>query len=412
MNSADDNTQQAGQPAPTAVKKKRQFGIWTLVTSVAVVGIAAFILGTRSESLLTWLSDSQNKDASANLDFSSVQQVYDKLRGQFDGKLDIQKLIDGAKKGMVAATGDPYTVYFTNDEAKQFLDTLDGKFSGIGAELDKKDNNLVIVSTLDDSPARKAGLLAGDLIAKVNGEVTSDWSIDKAVSQIRGEKGTTVKLTIVRKQEVKEFSIVRAEIVNPSVKYEITADNIGYLRISRFADDTTSLAKKAADEFKKKGVKGVVMDVRGNGGGYLTAAQGIASLWLKDKQIVVEERRGDKVTEQLYSEGEAPLAGIPTVVLIDGGSASASEIVAGALHDHKAAQLVGVKSFGKGSVQQIVDIDSGGELKVTIAKWFTPNGVNISKEGIQPDVKVDLTAEDITVGRDLQKDKAFELLKK
>ncbi len=413
MNFADDNPEQTGQPVQPVLKKKRQFGLGMLLGVAMTVAIAAFILGTRSQNLFVWLSDSQNKDAPSSLDFSSVQQVYDKLRDQFDGKLDTQKLIDGAKKGLVTAAGDPYTVYFTNDEAKQFLDTLDGKFSGIGAELDKKDNDLVVVATLDDSPARKAGLLAGDVISKVNGEDTSDWSIDKAVSQIRGEKGTTVKLTIVRKQQLKEFSIVRAEIINPSVRYEVTADNIGYLRISRFADtDTTKLAKQAAAEFKQKGVKGVVLDVRGNGGGYLTAAQDIASLWLKDKKVIVEERRGDKVTERLNAQGDSPLAGIPTVVLIDGGSASASEIVAGALHDHKAAQLVGTKSFGKGSVQQIIEILSGGQLKVTVAKWFTPGGVNISKEGIQPDVKVELDPADVAAGKDVQKDKAFELLKK
>jgi carboxyl-terminal processing protease len=410
---AENDTPPAEQPVQPTKKKKRQFGLATLLSVVVVVAAAAFVLGTRSQSILVWLSDSQNKDLATNLDFSSVQQVYDKLRQQFDGKLDTQKLIDGAKKGLVNAAGDPYTVYFTDDEAKQFMDTLDGKFSGIGAELDKKDNNLVIVSTIDDSPARKAGLQAGDFIAKVNGQDTSDWSIDKAVSQIRGEKGTTVKLTIVRKQTVKEFSIVRDQIINPSVRYEVTADNIGYLRISRFADtDTTKLAQQAAAEFKKKGVRGVVLDVRGNGGGYLTAAQDIASLWLGDKKIVVEERRGDQVTERLYARGDSPLAGIPTVVLIDSGSASASEIVAGALHDHKAAQLVGAKSFGKGSVQQILEILSGGQLKVTIAKWFTPGGVNISKEGIQPDVKVEPSADDIAAGKDVQKDKAFELLKK
>src|SRR5262245_10237327 len=208
------------------------FGLGTMLGAVVIVGIAAFILGTRAQDFFAWFSRNQNKDLPAQLDFSSVQQVYDKLRQQFDGQLDAQKLIDGAKKGLVEAAGDPYTVYFTDDEAKSFLDDLDGKFSGIGAELAKKDGNLVVVSTLDDSPARKAGLLAGDLIAKVNDQDASSWSIDKAVAEIRGEKGTTVKLTIVRSQQLKEYSIVRQEIINPSVRYEITSDNIGYLRIS------------------------------------------------------------------------------------------------------------------------------------------------------------------------------------
>lgn len=249
-------------------KNKHGVSMWMTIVIALLTGVVGFVVGTRSEGLLVWLSTSQNKDMATNLDFSSVQEVYDKLRDQFDGKIDANKLIDGAKKGLVEAAGDPYTVYFTDAEAKSFLDTLDGKFSGIGAELDKRDNNLVVVSTLDDSPARKAGVLAKDIIVKVNGEDTSTWSIDKAVSEIRGPKGTTVKLSVVRNQQLKEISIVRDDIINPSVKYEVTADNYGYLRISRFADtDTSTLAKKAADEFKAKGVKGIVLDLRGDGGG-------------------------------------------------------------------------------------------------------------------------------------------------
>ncbi|HEU5187766.1 MAG TPA: S41 family peptidase, partial [Candidatus Saccharimonadales bacterium] len=250
-----------------------------------------------------------------------------------------------------------------------------------------------------------------DLIVKVNDQDTTGWSIDKAVSEIRGEKGTTVKLTIVRDQEVKDFSIVRDAIVNPSVRYEITEGNIGYLRISRFSDtDTVDLARKAAQEFKQKGVKGVVLDLRGNGGGYLGAAQDVSGIWLKDK-VVVQERRGNEVVETLKSDGNAILEGVPTVVLIDEGSASASEIVAGALRDHEAAQLLGKKTFGKGSVQTIEEMPGGGQLKITIAKWYTPNGKNINKEGIQPDIQVEISKEDITAGRDLQRQRAFEIFK-
>jgi carboxyl-terminal processing protease len=215
---------------------------------------------------------------------------------------------------------------------------------------------------------------------------------------------------VVRAQQLKEFSIVRDDIVNPSVNHAITDQNIGYMRVSRFADDTGMLAKEAAAEFKAKGVKGVVLDLRGNGGGYVNAATALSSLWLKSGDVIVEEK--GKQTERLTANGNPILNGVPTVVLIDGGSASASEITAGALHDHNAAKLVGVKSFGKGSVQQIVDLTSGGQLKVTIAKWFTPNGVNISKEGIKPDVEVTVSDGDINTGRDTQKDKAVELLTK
>lgn len=393
-------------------KKHRTVGLMTSIVVAVAVGIGAFVLGTRLDGFIVWLKGGQNTQLADTLDFSSLQEVYKKMRSKYDGTLDAQALIDGAKKGLVSAAGDPYTVYFTDAEAKQFNDDLDGRFSGIGAEIGTKDNSLIIVTTLDDSPARKAGLQTDDIIARVNDEDTTGWSIDQAVSKIRGEKDTTVKLTIVRDQEVKELSIVRDNIVNPSVRHEITADNIGYLRISRFADDTEILSQKAANEFVSKGVKGVILDLRGDGGGYLTTAQQVAGLWLPNDKKIVEERIGDIVKDSLMAEGTAPLKGIPTVVLIDGGSASASEIVAGALSDHKVAQLVGTKTYGKGSVQELLDLPMGGQLKVTVAKWYTPNGKNIDKEGIEPDISIKPTDEQLAEGDDVQKAKAIDLLKK
>ena len=398
--------------AVLAGKNPRKVSLLTTVLIVIVVGVVAFIGGTRAEGVLAMLKNKQNADTPDSLDLSSVQEVYRQLRVNFDGKIDTQKLIDGAKKGLVAASGDPYTVYFTDDEAKQFNDDLAGKFSGIGAELGTKEGNLIIVTTLDDSPARKAGLQTNDIIGKVNDDETTGWSVDQAVSKIRGDKDTTVKLTIVRGQEVKEFSIVRDNIVNPSVKYEITADNIGYMRISRFAEDTDRLSQAAAREFVDKGVKGVILDLRGNGGGYLTAAQSVAGLWLDSGKEVVQERMGDVVQETLKATGTPALKGMNTVALIDGGSASASEIVAGALSDHKAAQLVGTKTYGKGSVQKLLELPMGGQLKVTIAKWYTPHGKNIDKEGIKPDTEVKPTDAQIAANDDVQKAKAIELLKK
>jgi carboxyl-terminal processing protease len=399
------------QGVPRLRKQARRVRLSTTIFISIIVALTAFVGGMRANDLIVALGNSQNKGAPGKLDFSTVQSVYDKLRQEYDGQLDAQKLIDGAKKGLVDAAGDPYTVYFTEAEAKQFLGDLEGKFTGIGAELDKRNNQLVIVSTLDDSPARKAGLLASDAIAKVNDEDTTSWSVDQAVSKIRGDKGTTVKLSIVRNNQLQDISIVRDEIVNPSVTSSVGDDNVGYMRISRFAEgDTVALATKAAEQFKEKGVKGVVLDLRGNGGGYLTAAQDISSLWLKDK-VIVQERRGTVVQDTLRSGDNPVLEGVPTVVLVDGGSASASEIVAGALHDNGAAKLVGIKTFGKGSVQNIVHMPGGGELKVTIAKWYTPAGKNINKEGISPDVNIAISDDDLKNGRDPQKDKALQLVK-
>lgn len=402
------------QPAPQAPKPVHTgTGRGTVIAIAAVVGITSFALGTRA-STLPYIEQYFRSPSSGALDLSEVQQTYDLLSSKYaGGELNKADLVEGAKKGLVAAAGDPYTVYFTSKEADEFLGDLEGTFTGIGAELSKRDDKLTIVATIDGSPAKGSGLLAGDNIVKVNDEDATSWSVDQAVAKIRGEKGTTVKLTVIRNSaDVKEFTITRDVINNPSVTSEVGQDNIGYMRISRFAqNDTAALARQFAEEYKQRSVKGVVLDLRGNGGGYLTAAQEVASLWIGSGKVVVSERKGDTVIDELKSNGSAVLEGIPTVVLIDGGSASASEIVAGALRDYDAATLIGEKSFGKGSVQDLPDAPGGGKLKVTIAKWYTPKGRNIDKEGIKPDTEVKLTPEDVSADRDPQKDKAFEQLR-
>lgn len=394
------------KPALKKSFKSRTVSLPTAILITVFVAMVSFVSGTRSEQIVAQLSGNKNP---ASLDFSSLNDVYDVLRSKYDGQLDAQTLIDGAKHGLVEATGDPYTAYFNAKEAEEFESDLEGSFQGIGAELGKRDDQLVIISTLDDSPAKKAGLMANDVITKVNDEDVTGFSVEQAVGKIRGEKGTTVKLTVFRSDGLKEFSITRDAITNPSVKSEITPDNIGILRISRFGEtDTVTLSRKAAEQFQAAGVKAVVVDLRGNGGGYLSAAREIASLWLEDK-VVVSERKNGVVIDTLRSDNNAPLKGIKTIVLVDGGSASASEIVAGALVDNNAATLVGEKTFGKGSVQVLQAVPTGGQLKITVAKWYTPSGKNINKEGIKPSVEVKLTADDINANRDPQKDKALEL---
>lgn len=375
-----------------------------------ICALVAFVVGTRSDAmqLQFWKSNPGSQSAINN---NQLEEVYQTLKQKYAGQLpNNQELSEGAARGLVAATGDPYTVFFSAAEAKQFADSLSGNFSGIGAELSIRNKVLTILSVIDGSPAKKAGLLQGDVIVKVNNQDTADWSVDKAVSNIRGEKGTNVTLTIVRDGESKDVTITRDNITDPSVKSSVV-DGIGVMRISRFSDtDTTTLARAAARDFKAKNVRGVILDLRGNGGGYVTAAQDVSSLWLGDGKTVVSERKDGKVIQELKTSGDAILEGVPTIVLIDGGSASASEIVAGALHDHKAARLVGEKSFGKGSVQEIEELSGGAQLKVTVALWYTPNGKNINKEGIAPDVEVKLTNQQLDAGEDPQQSKAMELL--
>jgi carboxyl-terminal processing protease len=347
----------------------------------------------------------------SQLDYSSVNKVYDLIKSNYDGKLDQTKLLEGLKTGLVEATGDPYTSYFTPKEAKEFNDELSGSFTGIGAELGTdKDNNILIISPLSGYPAQQAGLQSKDIIAAVDKQPTNGMSVDSVVKKIRGPENTKVTLTVVRDNgNPFDVTITRAKITLASVESHIDG-NIGYLKVSQFGADTAQLAQKAAQDFKAKGVKAVVLDLRGDPGGYLEAAIDISSLWLDKGKTVVSERKGGVTQNTDFAKGNPILAGMSTAVLIDGGSASASEITAGALHDNGAATLVGSKSFGKGSVQQVINLKDQSELKVTIAHWYTPKGKNIDKQGISPDVEVATSIDQVKAGQDPQKDKAYAIL--
>jgi carboxyl-terminal processing protease len=270
----------------------------------------------------------------------------------------------------------------------------------------------VIIAPIAGFPAEKAGLKAKDIIIAIDGQDASGLNVDEAVKRIRGTEGTSVKLTIIRNsQDRLEFTIVRDIITIPSVTSKILDGNIGYINISRFAEDTSGLVDGVAKSFKSKNVKGVVLDLRNDPGGYLDAAVNVSGQWLKSGQIILQEKRAGKVIQTYTAESNGRLIGVPTVVLIDEGSASASEITAGALKDNKAAKVVGVTSYGKGSVQGFTTFSAGDVIKVTIARWYTPQGKNIDKEGIGPDLKVELTDANITAGKDTQLEAALNLLK-
>lgn len=353
-----------------------------------------------------------NSSLPSHLDYSSVDTIYNSLKSKFDGQLKEEDLLDGLKSGLVKAAGDPYTEYMSPKLAKEFQGSLSGTFQGIGAELGKdSDNNIIVISPIAGFPAEKAGLMSKDMIAEINSESTYDLTLSQAVEKIRGEKGTDVTLKIIRKGEVKDLTITRDDINIPSVKSEVK-EGIGIMTISRFGDDTVELARKAADEFVSQNVNSVILDLRGNTGGYLSGAVDISSLWLDKGSTILTERRGEVITDTFKSKVEPVLGGRPTIVLINEGSASASEIVAGALKDNGKAKLIGQKSYGKGSVQEPIDLRDGGILKVTIARWYTPKGKNIDKEGIEPDTKVEIESGDLTEGRDPQLDTAIKDLRK
>ena len=391
-------------------KKDDKVSKSTLLLSVALVAVVAFVAGTRSDQLYAAIAPVFGIKASADtLDTAVLQQAFRELKANYDGSLDAGKLTDGAARGMVAAAGDRYTVFMDKEEAEQFNKDLRGEISGIGCEIGVRGDRATVLRVLADSPAQAAGMKAGDIFVSVNGEAVEGLDATTVASKVRGEKGTTVKLVMQRGEEQKEFTITRAQVTDASVRWSID-NGIGTITMSRFDDDTGKLATQAATEFKAQGVKGVVLDLRGNGGGYLSAAVDVAGIWL-DNKVVVTEKANGKVTGTEKTGSNALLAGMKTVVLVNGASASASEIVAGALQDHKAATIVGEKTFGKGTVQKVVNLLDGRLLKVTIARWYTPNGKNITKEGISPDTKVELTSEDANAGRDPQLEAAINQLR-
>ncbi len=378
-----------------------------LLVGVVTFGLGFLVHSSFFSSGLNFIGSNNN---SGSIDVGKLKQVQSLVNSKFDGDIDKSIQSDGAIAGLVATLGDPYTVYLDAEANKQLSSDLNGTLSGIGVEVGIKNNALTVITPIDDTPAQKAGLRAGDIIAKINGEDTTGMSIDTAVTKIRGKEGTTVKLTIIHGNDSpRDVEITRANITVPSVKVDQQGD-VGILRIRRFGEDTADLVDNAATTFKDKGMRGIVIDLRGNPGGYLQSAVDVSSQFIKDG-VVVEERSRGRITDKKSVSGNGILTDLPIVVLIDKGSASAAEILAGALHDHNRAQLVGETSFGKGSVQEIISLGHDTSLKVTVAHWYTPNGVNIGKEGIKPDVSVTNSDADYQADRDPQFDKAMELIK-
>jgi carboxyl-terminal processing protease len=342
---------------------------------------------------------------------ASIKNTYASLKDNFDGTLDTQKLIDAANKGLVSAANDQYTLYLSSSESLAFQNDLNGSIgSGIGVELGTRNDRVVILRTLADNPALKAGMQAGDYIVSVDGKDTTGWTAYDAAKNIRGETGTMVKIVVERDTKELTYDLKRETINNLSVDSYVK-DGIGVIRILRFDEQTADLARTAAKDFKSKSVNAVVVDLRNNGGGYVSAARDVAGLWLRNK-VVMTERTGDQLIDTIKTGNSTLLEGIKTVVIVNGSSASASEILAGALQDYNVAKIVGEKSFGKGSVQKLVDLIGGSQLKVTVARWYTPNSKNITGQGIQPDVNVVYSSDDMNKGSDNQLNAAISELKK
>ncbi|MCL5795804.1 MAG: S41 family peptidase [Patescibacteria group bacterium] len=349
-----------------------------------------------------------NLGAPKDIDFSLFWDAWNTVKDRYVSSSDTQKMTYGAISGMVSSLGDPYSLFLTPEEAKNFSEDLKGTFDGIGAELEAKNGQLTIVAPLDKSPAMEAGLRAQDVISKIDNQSVSEMTFQEAINKIRGSKGTEVTLSVIRQgwDEAKEFKIKRDTIKVDSVKWE-QKGNITYIKIRQFGDDTTGLLQKAADFAIKNNSQAVIIDLRNNPGGYVTSAQDLASLFL-DNKVVVKEKQKDNSVQELKTTLIPRLKDKKLTVLINGGSASASEIFAGAIQDYQRGILVGEKSFGKGSVQSLVSLKDGSEVRITIAKWLTPNNRAIDKEGIKPDIEVKLTEDDQNNNRDPQLDRAIE----
>lgn len=325
-----------------------------------------------------------------SLDTTTVQEVYGILRQDFDGTLDSTQLMDGVKAGLAAGTGDEFTRYMSPQAMKEFTQRMHGDgFVGIGVELGFKDDELVIIAPQPSSPAAKAGVRAGDVIVAIDGKKVYAMPQEEAVALLRGKAGSRVELTVQRGSQLHDISVERRAIGTPSVQASVSGDNIGIMTISTFDTNTGELARQAAQQFQTHGVRGVVLDMRGNPGGAVNAANDVLSLWLQRGSTTMIEKRGQQVLRTYRTNQHPVLSDVSTVVLLDESSASASEVVAGALRDFDKAKIVGTQSFGKGSVQEVRPLSNGGALAFTVSRWFTPKGNSIDGVGLVPDTIVE-----------------------
>jgi len=381
-----------------------------------VRGVEKVLFDKNGEVDITKVTDLYQRTRADSVSFDQFWQVWNQVKAKYVHQpADEVKMFYGAMEGMVAGLGDPYSVYFPPQKAEEFTAEISGQFEGIGAELGKKEEQLVVIAPIPKSPAEAAGLKSGDRIFAINGEPTAGLSVDAAASKIRGQKGTIVTLTIApeNKDVLNDIKITRDVIVVPTVLSEVKPNNIAYVRLAVFNKETWPNFNRTIDDLLKKSPKGLILDLRSNPGGYLETAVQVASEWVESGPIV-RERFSSGPAQEHSTTGMHRLKDIRTVVLVDGGTASASEIVAGALQDYKKATVVGEKTFGKGSVQSFDILPDGSALKITIATWFTPNDRQINDVGIEPDVIIAPPASTSTSspkpGTDPALDKALEIL--
>lgn len=395
---------------------------------------AGIFVGVNQRPAIERVIELKNKQVGmpeGEYDFTPFWQTWNLLKDKYvaENEIDYQKMVWGAIRGMVAAVDDPYTVFLPPKEDEIFKSEVRGNFSGVGMEIGLRNGFIMVIAPLKGTPAYDAGVKAGDILSEIDEKPTERMTLEDAVSRIRGEKGTEVKLKIFRKgeAEARVFTIVRDTIQIPVIEIETKEDllsakdndvkkhnqnipeDVYIIRLFNFSERSPFAFQAASHDMILLGKKKLILDLRNNPGGFLEAAIDISSWFLPAGEVVVKEDLGD--SERIHrSTGYNVFKDTPVVILINEGSASASEIVAGALRDHGKAMLVGTKTFGKGSVQELISVTDNTSLKVTVARWLTPNGVNISKEGIKPDVEIELIDDEEV--KDEQLEKAIEILSK
>ncbi len=393
-------------------QKNRQISFGTGIALSFFTLVIGFIIGANWKNLYLQFSPYINphQKISNTVKWDELNEVYSQISSNYDGSIDKQNIIEGAKKGLTASLGDPYTVYFNAKEAIEFKSSLNGeiKEAGVGIEMIKQGDYVVITRTLPDNPARKAGVHAGDIIYAINDEEVWDKDADIIASKLRGTSGEKVKLTVARDRQKINFELVREKINNVSADISCQGKT-AIISVYRFSEDTGNLVESFTKEFKNKGINKVILDLRNNGGGYVKAARDLLSLWLDGDKILTQKSTSTGQTITYAKRGEAILKDTKTVVLVNNATASASEIVAGALKEYHKATIVGVKTYGKGVVQTILELSGGSLLKVTTAHWYTPNDQTINKTGITPDIEIARSYSDINSGKDPQMDKAKSL---
>ena len=350
----------------------------------------------------------------AEVDFAPFWTTWNTVTAKYVSAKDLdgQKMVWGAVEGMVKSLGDPYSVFFPPQENKEFKDAIRGDFGGVGMEIGTKGGTVMVISPLKGTPAERAGIKAGDKILKIGDKITLDMTAEEAARLIRGEKGTAIKLLIFPKGEeaTKEVTLIRDTIIIPILETEEKPGGIFLVKIYSFSGNSTNEFRNALRKFVYSGNSKMIIDLRGNPGGYLESAVDASSWFLPIGKTVVREKFGNGEENLFKSKGYNIFNNLPLAILVNEGSASASEIMAGALKEHGIAKLVGTKTFGKGSVQELVEITPQTSLKITIAKWLTPNGVSISDQGLEPDFKVEITKKDMELENDPQMEKAVEIV--